>query len=207
MIVNACKIVNQHVGLAGTSTPRDIPILGQTANGPFVVDLAGVPGFSDRQFTAVRRAWWWDGTTATQLTPELIGNLSAKLDPYPNDAPGTPRRFWVEGYTLNIDPAPSANGSFRFMATAGLMAPLHDDDSFHGIPADYDPCVLYIALVELGKMFPADQEMTARAQAFQSDAAAGLDRLKYYYNGGNNEETQPAIMFEARWMRRGRIRR
>lgn len=205
--MNACKIVNQHVGLSGTSTPRDIPILGQTANGPFAVDLAGVPGFADRQVTGIRRAWWWDGSTATRLDPVLVGMLDAKWDQYPNDAPGFPRRFWVEGYTLYVDPAPSSNGAFRFMATAGLLAPMHEDDSFHGIPADYDPCPLYIALVEIGKMFPADQEMSVRAQAFTPDAAAALDRLKAWYNGLNNEEVQPASFFDARFMRRGRIRR
>lgn len=153
-IRNATQIVNQHVGLAGNATPRDIPTTIATTNGPQQIDLASVPGFRDRSVISVRRAWWWDGTNATRLDPVILSSLDSRTDPYLNDAPGTPRRFAVEGYTVYLDPPPSSTGWFRLMATAGVLCPQDETEGFEGIPEAYDPCVLYIALVELGKMTP-----------------------------------------------------
>lgn len=203
-IQNACKVINQQVGLAGTSTPRDLPIAPQSGNGPYIFDMGVMPGFSDRAIQGIRRAWWWDGTTTFPLDKVILSELDNKNDPYLNDAPGTPRRFATEGYSLYLDPGPASSGAFRFMATAGTVAPNGDNDSFHGIPDSYDPSVLFIAADLICKSMPADAEMSQRASGFASDAAAGLERLKSWFNGGSNEEAQPSLIFDARFMRRGR---
>lgn len=206
-IRTACRIANQHIHLAGTGNFRDLPVDAQTADAPLSVYLGGITGWSDRKLNSVRRAWWWDGTTAQRLDPVVVGNLDARQDAYISESPAVPRRFWIEGYNLFLSPPPASAGWLRYMASAGILMPDAEEEGFDGIPSDYDPCLLYVALVELGKMMPADAEMTARAQAFTSDAAAGLERLGAWFHGGANEEAPAQTMFDARWMRRGRIRR
>lgn len=203
-ISNAAKTVNRHVRLADAGSIRSIPIDVQTATGPFQIDLAGVSGFPDRNINSIRRAWWFDGATVTRLDPVILDNLDLRWDPYEQDAPSTPRRFAIEGYTLYLDPAPASAGQFRFMGSCGVLAPKDNNDGFDQIPTDYDPCVLYIALVEWAKSVPSNREMAALAQVFTPDAADGLQRLGAWFNGGSNEQVQPTVMFDARPMRRFR---
>lgn len=208
-IETACKVVNQHVHLSDSGSVRIIPIQGSTASGPLSIDLSGMPGFKPRSVNSIRRIWWVDGAGAQpqRLWPVTLDNQDQRGSTYEADPTGVPTMFAIEGYTLYLLPGPVTTGSINFMAGCGVLAPLDDDDSYDQLPSDYDPCVDYIGLVELGKMMPEDQAMTARAQAFTPDATAGLDRLKQWFFGGSNEQAQGEVMFDARYMRRYRIRR
>jgi hypothetical protein len=203
-ISTACDIVNQHVGLTGSSSIQSYSVAAvtdTTLTGPLSIDMAALPGHRQRQVISIRRAWWNDGTSPVRLTPVVLSTLDARRDPYMADAAATPYRFATEGYTIFLDPAPSSAGTFQYMATTGTLAPQNDADCFAGIPGAYDPCVLYVALVEYGKSQPADAEMSLRAQAFTEDARAGLERLAVWF-GNNNEEAQGQVMFDARPFRR-----
>lgn len=207
-ITSACQLVNRHVHLADGGSIRSLPISVQTNTGPFVIDLSSVPGLPPRGLNSIRRAWWNDGTTAVRLQPTTLTRLDyTENGSYINDTTGTPRRFAIEGYSLYLDQSPASAGSFQFMAGCGVLAPQDEDDGYDQIPSDYDPCVNFVALVELGKMNPNDTEMAARAQMFGPDAAAGLERLASWFNGGINEEAQYSMMFDARAMRRRFSRR
>lgn len=204
-IKNACAIVNQHVGLSGSSqlvtTPQISAVDTASWTGPYSIDLSSMQGAPSRSVISIRRGFWSDGTTSQRMTPVILSDQDNRWSPYMSNAAGTPNQFAIEGYTLFLLPAPASAGYFQFMATTGLLAPDNDLDSFEGIPESYDPCILYIALVEYGKSLPLDAEMSARAQAFTPDAAAGLERLAAWYSM-NNEEAQAGVFFNARYMRR-----
>ncbi len=203
-ITNACSIANQHFGITGSSSIQSFPLDAADASqqGPLSINLGSLPGIRRRGIVSIRRAWWNDGIDPpTRLDPVILSMLDNRRDPYMADTPSTPRRFAIEGYTLFLDPANYSAGAFQYMATTGTLAPQNEVDCFEGIPEIYDPCLLYIALVEYGKSLPRDAEMAARAGAFTSDAAAGLERLGAWF-ATNNEEAQPAVFFDARPMRR-----
>lgn len=186
---------------------RQVPISPYTTNGPAQIDLFSLPGFKDRSIASIRRLYWFDGGASTRLLPVTLDALDVQQDQYLNDSPAVPWRFAIEGQWLYLDPAPSSTGSIQFWASCGVLPPADDQDSYDQIPEDYDPCVNYIALVELAKMLPLDKEMQARVQMFAGDAGAGLERLSAWFNGNNNEQAQSQFMFDARYMRRYRVRR
>lgn len=203
----ACKVINQQIGLADDGILRGIPVPPQTTNGPFMSYLGVVPGLRDRSLVGVRRAWWNDGSTNNYLYRVDLGDLDRRQDTYINSPPAVPYRFAVEGYNLYLDPPPALTGTFQYMASCGVLSPTDDSQGFDCIPEDYDPCVLFIALVNICKVFPADAEMTMRAQSFSSDAAAGLERLSAWFRGLNNEENQAQLIPDTRTWRRGYTRR
>jgi len=207
-IRNACSTVNRQINLTDAGSIRQVPIAGQTATGPYILDLAAVPGFTDRSINSIRRAWWFDGTeTHQRLIPTILSSLDRIESQYIGEAASSARRFAIEGYKLYILPAPSSDGYLEFMAGCGILAPDDDTDGFDQIPTDYDPSVLYIALIELAKMLPNDVEMRSRAEAFAPDATAALERLAAWFNGGSNDEVAPDLIFDARMMRRWGRRR
>lgn len=202
-VTSACQLVNRHVHLADAGSIRSLPIAAQTASGPCQVDLSSVPGLADRSLNSIRRTWWNDGSTSVRLDPVNLDALDfTESGVWLNDAPGTPRRFAIEGYTLYLDPSPASAGTFQFMGGCGVLPPADENDGYDQIPTDYDPCINFIALVELAKMYPNDKEMLSRAQMFAPDAAAGLERLAAWFAGGSNEEAQYGMVFNARSLRR-----
>lgn len=207
-ILDAVAKANQYIGVNDSINIRSHDIEAQTDNGPYIIDLAAMPGFPERAINSIRRAWWDDGSGDPQrLTPVILSSLDRVSDNYLSYSAGTPYRFAIEGYRLYLMPGPSAAGTLKFMAGAGIGGPVDDLDSFDQIPADYDICLLYMALVEICKMYPNDAEMSRRAEMFQPDAAAGLERLSAWFNGGNSDEASPSLIYDARWMRRNRRRR
>lgn len=201
-IKSAASLVNRETKLADAGSIRSLPVAGQSITGPLRVNLGTMQGLRDRSLNSIRRAWWNDGTTSTRLDPVLLDTLDLRGDAYLQDATGTPFRFAIEGYTLYLDPAPASAGNFQFMASCGVLAPQSDSDGFDQIPTDYDPCVLYIALVEYSKMNSANSEMQQRAANFAPDAKEGLEKLGEWFRGGSNEQVVNAVMFDARPFRR-----
>jgi hypothetical protein len=201
-ITNAALTVNRELNLTDAGTFRSLAVDAQTADGPLAIDLSSVPGINERALISIRRAWWDDGSAVNRLSPVILGSLDRNSVPYLENAVGTPFQFAIEGYTLYLLPSPSAAGTLKYMAGASVLAPTDDDDQFDQIPAAYDPSVLYLALVELAKMMPNDVEMRSRAEGFTPDAQEGLRTLSAWFNGGSNEEVEPTLIFDARYMRR-----
>ena len=207
-VSNGASTANRQIGLADAGSIRQVAVPAQTADGPYIIDLAAVPGFTDRSINSIRRAWWFDGAeTHQRLIPTILSSLDRIDSQYIGESPSSARRFAIEGYKLYILPAPSADGYFEFMAGCGILAPQDDTDGFDQIPTDYDPSVLYIALIELAKMLPNDVEMRSRAEAFTPDATAALEKLSAWFNGGSSDEIEPSLIFDARMMRRWGRRR
>lgn len=207
-ISNACSTVNRQINLTDAGSIRVIPIAGQTDPGPMIIDLAAVPGFKDRSLNSIRRAWWYDGVaTNTRLRPVILSSLDRSEFEYIGEFASSTTQFAIEGYSMYLIPAPSSDGYLKFMAGCGILQPEDDQDGFDQIPTDYDASVLYVALVELAKMLPNDVEMRSRAEAFTPDAAAALERLAAWFNGGSSEEVMPSLIFDARMMRRWGRRR
>lgn len=205
-ILTSCDIVNQQANVTVDVSIRSLTVPGQTANGPLGVDLAAVPGYPQRSIIGVRRAWWNDGTNANPLGATFLSTLDRENNQYANNPPNVPLQFAIEGNTLFLIPAPAQSGTLQFMCSTGLMKPSSDVDTFQGIPEAYDSALLYIAIVEYGKS-SRDTEMKQKAQAFTSDASAGLERVSSLLNGGNSPEAQASLIFDATPMRRNSWRR
>ncbi len=205
-IASACRVVCQQVNLADSGPPRTVPVPVQTTNGPMPISLGYVPGLKDRSLISIRRFWWYDGTTSNLLQPFILSDADNRNNPYLNDAPAVPMRYAIEGYNLYLDPAPGTAGYIQFMAGCGVLNPQSDDESYDQIPETYDQNVNLIALQFLAKTDATDVTMKTRAELFAPDAAAGLERLKAWFNGGSNEEVQAVCMFDATALRRFRRR-
>lgn len=209
-ISTACDVVNRNANLSGNRI-RYHQVDSTAAYGPQAINLGSMEGYPERSITSIRSAWWLtsqnDPSTGFRLLPRTIGDLDRRGASYIADAPGTPFEFWVDGYTFFLHFGSAAAGTLAYVAGDGLLAPLVDTDVFDPIPASYDTCILNIALVELGKMLPNDVEMLNRAKAFASDAATGLNDVMSWYNGMNNEEANPTLIFDARSYRRWGRRR
>lgn len=202
---SACFVVNQQVNLSDTGQIRRIPVSGTTDNGPLQISLATIPGLPERSIISIRRLWWDDGVNPPVLIPPFIlSDADNRNDPYMADSPSVPMRQSIEGYYLYLDPPPATAGFIRFMAGCGVLFPETDDQSYDQIPAAYDQNVNLIALQFLAKSDSTNATMRVRAADFASDTAAGLERLKAWFNGGSNEEVQPVVIFDATAMRRFR---
>lgn len=207
-IQTAVSKANEYIGVSDSINIRTHDIEAQTANGPYIIDLAQMPGFPERAINSIRRAWWDDGSgDPVRLYPVMLTSLDRVSDNYLAYSPGVPYRFAIEGYRFYLMPANASSGTLQFMAGAGIGGPIDDLDSFDQVPADYDICLLYMALVQICKMYPNDVEMSRRVEMFTPDATAGLERLSAWFNGGNSDEVSPSLIYDARWMRRNRRRR
>jgi len=202
-----CSKFNQFIGLTDSMGVRSQEIEGQSTDGPFVIDLATIPGFPERAVNSIRRAWWDDGSGPVRLYPVILGSLDRVSDTYLAYQPGTPYRFAIESYKFYLMPAPASIGTLKFQAGAGIGGPVDDDDAFDQIPSDYDICILDNAAVWIAKNSPNDVEMTVRARDLAPDAASGLERLSAWFNANVSEEVSPSLIFDARWFHRNRRRR
>src|SRR5262249_30274810 len=136
-IITAADRVTRECPVPGDTSLTTLNIDAQTASGPYVFNISGMPGFAERDVSMFMRTYWFDGQTYQEIRPCNLRSLDLNMDNYLNDGPGTPFRVAVEGQFAYLMPAPASAGSF-VANVGGLLAPYSDDEGFFGIPSQWD---------------------------------------------------------------------
>lgn len=156
----------------------------QTDDGPYAFALRNLGttsetgGLRGGDTNAVRRVVWDDGTAKTTLRPMRREEMERDNRNLSEEPVGTPRNWWVEGYTLNIWPAPQTAGTLRLIVESGVIGFDDDGDVIESLPEDHQVGVRYLAVSLYAESKPSDPEMLALAAAFRPKAERWMGRTK-----------------------------
>lgn len=200
-IYNAGAAVNSECGIElGTTDPYRLSVAAYTADGPARLELtpAGLtPHTAPGSLEQCRRVVWEDSAgTFSRVWSVTLEELNTQDRLYENEPPSTPRQYAIEGTTLWLLPAPVAAGTLQFEGGFGMLAPVGDLEGYEGIPLNYIPDVLWIALVELGDLAPNDVEMQARADRARPRADKAIIKISEWYST-RLADHQPSLTFES----------
>lgn len=192
-IVNAVRKANRAAGFKNADPTLSVSVAGQTAAGPLRIPLEGLNTLDGRSIQRVLQGWWT--STSGQTTILHNGSEAATTryrSAWPVEPAGEPRELWVQARHVLLFPAPSSAGTLRLLTETGMLEPLGDLDTFHGIPEYLETALLYMALVEAGKTLVGDVEMEARVEAYMPDAQAGMTALRNWA-GSESGRHQPGL--------------
>lgn len=146
----------------------------------------------------IRRCLWLD--SQSNSVPILLNPTNRyALDRSNNSVyyqipPAFPMQWFVEGYTLNILPSPTDDGTLLLVVGSGVIGLQGESDPIDQLPTDYQWVVQYQCVVRLSKMQVLDTEGQARAAMFIPDAERGMKELKSY-NENLGGPQQPQFAF------------
>lgn len=180
--------VNRKTRGGQTTTPINIAVAAQTANGPLTIPLAsGWTGAASFQINKIKHVWYVEaGATSSQALTWQSANFEDSFNTYWQDmAPGLPTTAWVQGYQLNIWPAPDTAGTLYATAEMGVNNPLNDADTLGQLPADMYPVIIDNVVLELCAIQPDDAVYAAQAQLIGPASMDGLQDLIGWINTQN----------------------
>lgn len=168
--------------ISGDPVPRVVPIPGQTAYGPFALDLNSFPPYGS--LTDVRRVTW--RTVGGYEQPLDVANRE-ELDRlrymWMNDAPGTPLRYWIEAGKLLIHPAPSSASELLLMAGSTLWSrnANADGETLEIVPAQFLPVILAKAFIFAAESEPDDVVYAAHIKVAQGEVTDGQPDMQGFF--------------------------
>lgn len=190
-IADACAALNRRLRLTDKQEPVAIPVAGQTDKGPLWVPLGNpYDALPAGAITSVAGAVWHAGGARQTLRAASLETLRAEYGTVEDTAPGTPTHYAVERYRVCLWPAPASAGTLELRVTTGLLAPQTDNEGFAQLPAEYDQCILYTALVDVAKGMAEDAAMAAIAENYKMEAARGEDELARWLAASAGSEFQ-----------------
>ncbi len=161
--------------LSSDVVPRLIPIPGVTDDGPWHTSLSYIaPAYSTNEVRRV--AWIPNGGQETQLIPDSRENMDRTRTSYMTQTPGTPQRYWTEGGSLLLWPAPQTTGILSLMLGKAMWSQAQeiDQEQVDILPSDYNPLVTLKATSLITSQQPEDQLMVVLKAAVDSELADGL---------------------------------
>ncbi len=150
--------------LASDPVPQLIAVDSVTDNGPWHQSLRHIAPVGSAN-DVLRVAWVPDGGSEQQLLPNNRANLDRTRKNYMTQSPGTPEFYWVEGGSLMVWPAFASSGSLSLMLGTALWknAQNIDGETIDLIPYEYQPLVVYKAVVAICGQQPEDDVLKQRA--------------------------------------------
>lgn len=171
----AISFISRKTGFSEVN-PVTLDIAAQTSTGQYAVSLRAL----DISLNEVRRVSWYNGSTYSRLTPVQRDERDRWHSDYENNPAGTPSRFWIEGYTLYLDAAPSQAGTLSIIAGTGIVGFETDNDIIEQLPNDYHPIVTDCATWQYADTQQNDAEMAGYARTFSVKTMDGIkDIMKY----------------------------
>ena len=170
---------NRYCGPWATSSLITFNVPVQTLSEPYNVNLSAYTS-TGNQIVQVRKVYWSTSQTSPIWQPlELTTREEQELNSRNlwNTPVATPKYAWTEGYRLYLSPSPSAAGTIGIYAGIGILAPLTDSDTLQGLPGDYYPVLLDMAVAELASLRMNDMVMEERIKSFLPKAQIGLAEL------------------------------
>lgn len=193
-IADACATINRRLRLTDQQDPISVTVSAQTDNGPYWVSLeTSLDTLPARSITSITGALWNDGSTRTTLTASSLEELRRIFGTIEDTEPSTPTHYIVEHYRAGLWPAPDTAGTLELRVTTGLLAPQSDTEGFRQLPAEYDQCVLYTALVDVAKGALEDSAMAQIAKSYQNEAIRGEDELARWLASVSGSEFQSSF--------------
>lgn len=203
--------INRRAKSTEAEGPVSSPVLAQTVNGPYTMDLDdvtggfGTGGFA--QISSVEMIWYvaTGSTVSHPLTWSSSRNENTVHRNWMDTPPGTPTTCYQLGQTLQIWPAPASAGTFYFTAKCGPFAPNSDGDLVAQLPSDYFPCLLDCVVADLLSIQPNDEVYAARLPTALAQKERSIGDVVDWMNTRNGNYV-PGLIFKPTTQRRGRTR-
>lgn len=194
-ISEACSMITTECGVVDNANVIEVPIDAQTDNGPYLVPLNTLTGQPTDQVVTVKNAWWADTSEGGDrpLVPQSFeGRERVNWRDWSRE-PGLPAWYAVDNYRVYLMPAPANGGTLKLRVGLGLIAPMDDISEFHGVPADYVPRIIDVAVFLLASINPADTDMGARLPAMKLKRDEAIYSIRQWYNT-QNAAYQPRLI-------------
>lgn len=179
--VRECRVPN-----AFQFTDIDIPAF--TPTGPMTLQFSSLEGIQGGSPVRIRRSYWFDGQSYSQVQPVLLSQLDVQMWDYLNEGPGIPTQIALEGDLLYLIPGPQMAGTLRLTIGSGALAPLNDTDGYDGIPTAYDDALNIIGAWGLASSMSANTEMQRRAQMLAPLVAESRQQLMAWWDNTSLDE-------------------
>jgi hypothetical protein len=170
--------------------------------GAFYVDVSSV---IPNPLTAgeVTDVTWTDGNNYMRLAPTDYYAAEKDYTQFQQLAPSQPQYFTVSGSQIGIVPPPSTTGTLYFNALTTIPNLVNGSDTITILPVEYQPAVIYWAVVFLSIRQATDVEAATRAQAF-GPIATQRTLLIYAWKNGFDNTAIPSVreVLNMMWMQR-----
>jgi len=194
----ATRVINQRCAFRlNTSLTVTVPASPASFRGALSVDLTGITanGREPGSINEIQRVHFTDslGTPAPPLLPlsrTTIDNLRWQID---NQVPAPPQQYWIEGYALNLYPAPNLAGTLQVIAGTAIVGFVTDTDVIEQLPSDYHIVWADFAAAELAGRNAQNVEYQGIAQRCNQKAESGILAILTWKNGEINQGEQPSI--------------
>lgn len=200
--------VNRATGFHVTELSFPVNPLSSSTYGPgkyylgdFTPNAAGSTTLLDPKglVNDVQRALWIPSSSGVPilLYPVERDNLDRSNNTnYYATPPSLPNQWWIEGYVLNITPAPSESGVINLICGTGVFGFACDSSVLDQVPIDYQVIFEDGAIYRLSITQTMDVEAQTRAQAFGPLAQQGIAQFKRWKLGGTGAPV-PQVLFKS----------